>query len=373
MAATPDFTAQQNGGRGAFIPLSSDDVVLSNDSVTSAMWSNNSPTLREYYTSSAQLASAAAPYYITVYQTASTDITAEIQFDVAYSDAAGSGSKFLNPLVIGTTPTRTNYGQYRNLVLGDENASFIFGNHSSSYFYVLNLERARYKQSILPGTWTLKLSGSTNAAADKLILTDDSVVNNVAKFSDAGRYYNIISGSAGTVAAGYAGSNQADGWTPGSGSYGWILPDVNLLILNGAALDGAIADGGINLGTDQSYDTYDLANGGNPHLLIDSLNRAGLSAIAPTGFTLNSQENLSSDFIFCRAKNSEFNYSGNPSFISSSTGEIIYDSFITNPTTYITTVGLYNQSQELLATAKLSRPLEKDFTKELLVRVKLDF
>jgi hypothetical protein len=358
--------------RGAFIPLDSSDVVLSNDSVTSAMWSNNSPTLREYYTSSAQLASAAAPYYITVYQTASTDTTAEIQFDTVYCDAQGSGSKFLNPLVIGTTPTRTNYGQYRNLVLGDENSSFIFGNYSSSYFYVINLERARYKQSILPGTWTLKLSGSTAAAADKLILTDDSVVNNVAKFSDAGRYFNIISGSAGTVAQGYAGSNQADGWTSDSGSYGWVLPDVNLLILNGEALDGAIADGGIALATSRSYNAYD-ADGGNNELLINALNRAGEDTVAPTGFTLNSQEDLSSDYIFCRAKNSEFNYSGNPSFISSSTGAILYDSFITNPTTYITTVGLYNNSQELLATAKLSRPLEKDFTKELLVRVKLDF
>jgi len=373
MAATPEETARRNGGRGAFIPLSSDDVVLSNDSVTSAMWSNNSPTLREYYTSSAQLASAAAPYYITVFQTASTDVTAEIQFDVAYCDAEGSGSKYLNPLVIGVTPTRTNYGQYRNLVLGDENASFIFGNYSSSYFYVINLERARYKQSILPGTWTLELSGST-VGQDPIVLTDDSVVNNVAQFSDAGRYYNIISGSAGVVSQGYAGSNQADGWTPGSGSYGWVLPDVNLLILNGEALDGAHADGGIVLNTVRTpSDTYDLANGGNPYLLIDALNRGGLDENAPTGFTLNSQEDLSSDFIFCRAKNSEFNYSGNPSFISSSTGEIIYDSFITNPTTYITTVGLYNDSQELLATAKLSRPLEKDFTKELLVRVKLDF
>ena len=356
--------------RGAYIPLSNDEVVLSNDSVTSPMWSNNAPTLREYYTSSAQLASAAAQYYITVFQTASTDDTAEIQFDVAYCDSVGSGSDFLNPLVIGTTPTRTNYGQYRNLVLGDENASFIFGNYSSSYFYVINLERARYKQTILPGTWTLVISGSTSAAADKLILTDDSIVNSVAQFSDAGRYYNIISGSAGTVAQGYSG--QADGWTPSSGSYGWILPDVDLLILNGEALDGQIADGGIDLNTSRSYDAYDTA-GGNPRLLIQALSRGGLTPTSPTGFTLNSQENLSSDFIFCRARNSEFNYSTNPSFISSSTGAILFDSFIENPTTFITTVGLYNDSQELLATAKLSRPLEKDFTKELLVRVKLDF
>tara|TARA_R110000744_G_scaffold31507_4_gene74034 strand:- start:358 stop:1449 length:1092 start_codon:yes stop_codon:yes gene_type:complete len=361
-----------DNNRGAYIPLTSEEVVLSTDSVTSAMWSDNNPTLRTYFTSSAQVASAVAPYYTTVYQTASTDITAEVQFDVAYCDAQGSGSTFLNPLVIGTSPTRTNYGQYRNLVLGDENASFIFGNQSSSYFYVINLERARYKQSILSGTWTLVLSGSNGS--DDVVLTDDSIVNNIAQFSDAGRYYNIISGSAGVVAQGYGG--QVDGWTENSGSYGWILPDVDLLILNGEALDGAVSDGGIALATSRSYNAPGGEVGapiGNARSFIQSLSRGGLTLTAPTGFTLNSQENLSSDFIFCRARNSEFNYSANPSFISSSTGAIIYDTFIENPTTYITTVGLYNQSQQLLATAKLSRPLEKDFTKELLVRVKLDF
>ena len=58
---------------------------------------------------------------------------------------------------------------------------------------------------------------------------------------------------------------------------------------------------------------------------------------------------------------------------SGSTGEVIYDSFINNPQVYLTTVGLYNDSNELLAVAKLSKPLKKDFTKEALVRVKLDF
>ncbi len=363
---------------GAYIPLSSEDVVLSTDSVTSAMWSNNSPTIRSYFTSSAQVASAVAPYYYTVYQVASTETTAEIQFDIAYCDSKGSGSIDLNPLVVGTSPTRINYGQYRNLVLGDENASFIFGNQSSSYFYVLNLERARYKQNILPGTWTLQLSSSGDATATTFRLTDDSLVNPVAQFSDAGRYYNIISGSAGTPIAAATTATTADGWSINSGSYGWILPDVNLLILNGEALDGAVADGGIALPTlrNQALSTN---TDDNPLVMFTALVKGGAdfngnaSTTTATGFTLNSQENLSSDFIFCRARNNQINYSSNPSFISSSTGAILYDSFIENPTTFITTVGLYNDSQELLATAKLSRPLEKDFTKELLVRVKLDF
>tara|TARA_R110001606_G_scaffold34268_7_gene101292 strand:+ start:7056 stop:8132 length:1077 start_codon:yes stop_codon:yes gene_type:complete len=355
---------------GAFITLTPEEIVASTDSVTSAMWSNNAPNIKSYFTSSAQVASAVAPYYYTVYQTASTETNAEVQFDIAYCDVEGSGSIYLNPLVTGITPTRVNYGQYRNLVLGDENASFIFGNQSSSFFYVINLERARYKQNILPGTWTLQLSAS--AASTTVKLTDDSLVNPVTSFTDAGRVYNIISGSAGIPITAATTATTAAGWTINSGSYGWMLPDVNLLILNGEALNGLVGDGGINLGTVRTANV----NNNNPLTMFNALVKGGADfdgAGVGTGFTLNSEENLSSNFIFCRAKNSEYNYSANPSFISSSTGAILFDSFIENPTTFITTVGLYNPSNELLATAKLSRPLEKDFTKELLVRVKLDF
>ena len=98
------------------------------------------------------------------------------------------------------------------------------------------------------------------------------------------------------------------------------------------------------------------------------------NAISGSGFFgLNSEETITSDFVFVRVRNNEYNYSENPSFISGSTGVVVYPEFVDNPQTYITTVGLYNDNSELLAVAKLSRPLPKDFTKELLVRVKLDF
>ena len=90
------------------------------------------------------------------------------------------------------------------------------------------------------------------------------------------------------------------------------------------------------------------------------------------GITIQSQT-ISSDFIFVRAQNQEFNYSEYPSFISGSSGEVLFQSFINIPQTYATTVGLYNDTNDLVAVAKLSRPLEKDFTKETLVRIKLDF
>ena len=197
------------------------------------------------------------------------------------------------------------------------------------------------------------------AGTSEIILTDDSKVSTTTQFCDAGRIFQIISGSAGVLGGSLKNTN---GYTGTSGSYGFMLPDINTLILNGEALDSNPENGGINFGTSRSFDSKGL----NSLSMVDTLNRGAQ-------FTINSQEDLSSDYIFCRAKNSEYNYSANPSFISSSTGAVLFPEFINNPTTYITTVGLYNIAGELLAVAKLSRPLEKNFTKELLVRVKLDF
>ena len=74
-------------------------------------------------------------------------------------------------------------------------------------------------------------------------------------------------------------------------------------------------------------------------------------------------------------RENEFNFSQNPSLISGSSNSGILSDFATGSyfDPYITTVGLYNDANELLAVAKLSKPLKKDFTKEALIRVKLDF
>ena len=147
-------------------------------------------------------------------------------------------------------------------------------------------------------------------------------------------------------------------------------------MLNAAALDdnsspgstGTDDGGGINLNTNQSANTA----GNNQEKLFLHIS-GSVGDASGNVFKLNSQETITSDFVFVRARNSEFNYSENPSFISGSTGEVIYTYFIDNPTVYPTTVGMYNDSNDLLAVAKLSKPIQKDFTKEALIRVKLDF
>ena len=173
------------------------------------------------------------------------------------------------------------------------------------------------------------------------------------------RAFQVISGSDGI--AYNSGSANGNGYTTSVGSYGLFLPDIGTIILNGDALDLDTAEG-LNLGTETTTNTA----GNNPLKLLGPI-QSGSS------FQLNSEETITSDYVFIRARNSEFNYSENPSYLSGSTGEVIYNYFINNPQTYITTVGMYNDSNELLATAKLSKPLNKDFTKEALIRVKLDF
>ncbi len=347
----------------AFKRLDTEDFLVSSDSITSTLWTGFLPTLNSFFTSSTQEASNAGTYYLSVYQTSSALTNAESQFAIAYGDKQGSGSLVYNTAVSGASPTRTIYGQYRNLVLGDENGNFIFGNITASNFLVINIDRNRYKESLFPGSLSLKLTSGSNS----IILTDDSRITTTNVNTDAGRLYNIVSGSSGAV---YTGVNSR-GWAGGvnslSGSYGWFLPDIGVIMLNPLALGGAAADGGIKLNVSRSM----AGDGRNTQTLFQALS----GSIVPSSgsFTLNSQETITSDYIFVRARNAEFNYSENPSFISGSTGAVIYDSFINNPQTFITTIGLYNDNNELLAVAKISKPLKKDFTKEMLVKVRLDF
>jgi hypothetical protein len=86
----------------------------------------------------------------------------------------------------------------------------------------------------------------------------------------------------------------------------------------------------------------------------------------------NNTTELNSTVYFCRASSNEFNYSANPTYLSSS--QIVLKNFRTDiPASYVTTVGLYSADNELLAVAKLSEPLKKDPTNELTLRVRLDY
>jgi hypothetical protein len=340
----------------SFKRLDTEDITLSAESIIAPAWTGQVTTLTSFYTSSNQVSIGAGNYYFNIYQTASNAIGAEVQFSIAYGNRVGSGSTQINALVSGSTPSKVNYGQYRTLINGDENTDFNFAGTTPDSIYIISVERAKYKESLLPGSLNLILvSGSTT-----LKLTDDSLTNTTVTYVDAGRVYNIVSGSNGVAST----VLTTTGYTSNSGSYGKFFPDIGVMVLNGAALIAPAASGGLAMTT--LNETSGINSQINTRALYNILNTGGSS------ISLQSEETVTSNYIFIRARNSEFNYSTNPSIITGS-GELRYNVLVNTPQAYFTTVGLYNDNNDLVGVAKLSKPLLKDFTKEALIRIKLDY
>jgi len=345
----------------SFKRLDPEDFLISADSITAPAWTGNVPVLTTFFTSSVQAATLSGDYYLSIYQTGSTLSNAAVQFNIAFGDSDGSGSLLFNAGIDGKSPTSTIFGQFQNIVLGDESNTFTFGEITpvTQSFYVLTIERARYKEKLFPGTLNLQIA----SASSIIQITDNSNDVSVQTFNEAGRVFQLVSGSNGSAIslANSALGTSLKGQTV-SGSYGYFLPDIGTILLNASVLDLPFNSGGVDLGTNYSSNT----DAQNPVKLFNAISGAA-------SFTLNSEETITSDYIFVRARNAEFNYSENPSFIAGSTGAVLYPDFINAPEVFTTTIGLYNDNNELLATAKLSRPLKKNFTKEALIRVKLDF
>lgn len=347
----------------SFKRFDQEDVVVSAESISTPVWSGNATTLTGFYTSSTQVGGASGDYYYDVSQTTASLDSSRVQFSLAYGHKKGSGSLYFNPNVPGKTPSSTIYGQYRSLVLGDEDSDFVFGGVASDHFYAISVERARFKEKLLPGTLSLVLHNSaSNGQTYTKTLTDNSKVTSTVTFTDAGRVYELVSGSLGNVNT----SVNNNGYTVSNGSYGKLLPDVGVILLNAKALGSAPVSGGLLLELNENSNSI-IFSGSKSNLQqgYDLLRRG-------SSFRIQSEETISSNFVFVRARNGEFNYSSNPSLITGS-GELRHSVMIDSPQSYITAVGLYNDNNDLLAVAKLSRPLLKDFTKEALVRVKLDY
>lgn len=341
----------------SFKRLDQEDIVISADSITAPAWSDNLTTLATFFTSSAQTARLSGDYYFNVYKDDyALTSSADIQYSIAYGHLKGSGSIPFNSSVAGASPSQVVYKTYRNLVNGTEDTNLNFAGTTVESIYAISIERARYKEKLLPGSLTLTLTNGS----ETIKLTDDSNYASTVTFGDSGREFNIISGSAGTRYTG-TGTDGTYGYSSGSGAFGKFLPDIGIILLNGDALDLTQANGGISLNTDTGVGT----DGVNIEKLHNTIRTGG-------SFTLRSEETISSNYIFIRARNSEFNYSTNPSNITGS-GELRHSVMVDSPQAYLTTIGLYNDNNDLLGVAKLSRPLLKDFTKESLIRVKLDY
>jgi hypothetical protein len=363
-----------------FTELDSKTDITSNPNqiVTSPLWANNVATLTTYYTSSLMTSTQKQYYYDVV---SDTSTSSSGQFAVTYGNRLGSGS-YSGGGSLNDSPTRAIYSQYKNILLGPTDAQFTFyGGVNSNNIYVIAVNRARLKERLNAGTWQLNLaelngSGFANAAytgsnvqvssSNKVInLIDDSKNTSTVNQTNGGLVYNIVSGSVNDGI--FGGSINA------SYSYGLVYPDLGLLVLNGDMLNSQLSFNTVTA----SYTvtgSSPVPGGDNAWKLYTSI--SGAAAIsAANGFTARSQESIKSQIVFVRSRWDKYNFSTNPSFVTSSNGTpgTIIQAFEGKPVVYITSVGLYDLNYNLVAVAKLSRPLQKSFDKELLIKVKLDF
>jgi hypothetical protein len=333
--------------------------------VTGGLWSDNVAGLTTFFTSSTATTSQRR-YYIDVLQAdPSLDVSA-VQYSLAFGHALGSGSDSQGQL--NDSPSKAVYSQYRQLLLNPSDTRFTTaGSGSTDYIYVVNFKRNRLKERLDAGNFELPLTnitsrqtngtGSVSVGSTVITLIDDSSIASATNVG-AGKVYNIVSGSISTGVH-----------NPGAPIYyGLVYPDYGTLILDGKMMDQQLGFGTV---------TGSSVEGNNHFVLHHSISGSALQTNPltsdPFSFLARSSEKITSTHYFVRIKNAEYNFSNNPSYVTGSVGELVQTSFVGDPKTYITTVGLYNDRQELLAVAKLSQPLLKSFQREALIRVKLDF
>lgn len=343
----------------SYIPLQVGDSIIVQDSITAPLWSQGAYTLTgtSLYTSSIQATSGQGQAYLNVYNLPYSAQNSELQFALAYGHISGSGSAPFNAAIPGLTPTRDVYGQYSSLIYGEEGGQnpFTFGgsNGASRDILVVNVSRARYKESLKPGSLNLTITSGSNT----LKLTDNSADVNVVSYIGSNRVYNIVSGSNGH-------SYNSNATQTASGSYGLFFPDTSTIILNPRALALSVANKGMNLPIDETASTsYTQAGSTNTAQLYSAI-------YAGNSFSLNSQETITSRYFNIKVNFTDLNYTTNPSVIDAN-GNIIYNTLVNNPETFITSIGLYNNQNELMGVAKLSTPLKKNFTGTVNLKVKL--
>jgi hypothetical protein len=227
------------------------------------------------------------------------------------------------------------------LLLGSDSSLFSFNNTNYNELFFLLMKRRIFKDEIKKGTVsvTLQVSGGVN---DTLTLTDAGA---------AGAY---SAGAGGDVASLYSGSTIVGAVYYNAG----IVAFPTGVFVAPTAAQSIYWSG--------SYQLNQILSGNIDHAVDGLRNRLGQ-------VQFQNQTNLHSTIYFCRALNSEFNYSTNPTFVDSN-NRIIPTSGSDNQTrTYITTVGLCDINDNLLAVAKLSQPVKKSPDNELITRIRLSY
>lgn len=345
---------------------------------------NTSQSLECYYTGSTQ-SSASKDYYYEITDCDSCKKTA--YFAVAYGHKNGSGS-LSSGYESNDSPSRAIYSQYRLLTLDPHETKFTFYNggsvNQSDDVYVINFYRDGLSDKLDTGNFEISLaalsgSGKVNiehtgskveiSGSNPTILT---LIDNSSQFDnedacmmdDPMYSYHIVSGSLNT------GVDISGSKTPLTNelytTYGLVYPNLGIVVLDGSKLNSYLtfnSVSGSNIAGDNSWKIHTAISG---------------AAVLGKPMRARNVRQKTTNHYFVRVPSGDANYTTNPTYVYGpeyieDRGKIKNQCFVHHPTTYITTVGLYNNRQELLAIAKLSKPIKKTKENDVLIKIRLNW
>jgi len=354
------------------------DKISQTEKVTSGYHSNGLANLSNTNIRTSSLSDTNETYYFGISD--SSTLTTQ-EWNIAFGDSAGHGA---NVETSTKSETEAIYKKYASLLLAptEVTGGFIISSPASdpaiasgkdTEIFVLSARRSNMKDRLNKGTWTVELSGSTSVGIEGhevgntgglLKLTDDSVNSNPTA-TPAGDRYNIVSGSAGTVVSASTARN-----------FGFFYPDMGVMVFSGAELSASIPGSGSHLGDVTTFDNS-LHRGFGTNSDTDANNKYALRFVnclasgSLTGFR-DEEDQVSAQY-FCRVRSGQMNFSNNPTFVSGSLNELRHTTMKGNPSTFISSVQLYNTSGEMVAVGNLSTPLKKNFSSEATIKVKLTY
>jgi hypothetical protein len=343
---------------------------------------NLSQSLDCYYTSSTQTNSQ-KDYYYEITDCDNCNKTA--YFAVAYGNHKGSGS-ISSGYEVNDSPSRAIYSQYRLLTLDPHEKYFTFYDGGSvntpDDIYVINYYRNGLSDKLDIGNFEIniaELSGSgiannvhtgsnvkvSGSNPKILTLIDNSPTfdsEDVCANDDPNYYYDIVSGSlTNGIHVSGTGSLETNEYIT---TYGKVYPNLGIIVLDGKKL---------NVSASFNSVTGSNINGDNSFKLFTAI--SGAAAVDKPMRARNVKFKTTNHY-FVRIPSGEANYSNNPTYVidnGTEKGRIKNTCFVDNPMTYITTIGLYNTKKELIAIAKLSKPIKKTKENDVLIKIRLNW
>jgi hypothetical protein len=317
------------------------------------------------------------------------DITAGYSSDSVLSGASNDqNSKKIN-IYNEMSQVLVGYDITGSILRFDEDGNILAGGAKLNECMFVNFSRLLYKDEVKKGTLSLELGvkpaydNNGGVFEKRLLITDYSGSDGYLVNSPLGEY-GVLYVTASTTPHSDQILANADPLSTNRPPCGLIYYQAGVMVLSSSLFMTASG------GTSTTFSEYPglLRQGyGNVQMSGPSTNAETFTAVLSGSSITGSADNLrtrlynlqfnntvelNSTIYFCRANHNEFNYSGNPTYLSSSQIRV-KDLSTDAPISYITTVGLYSENNELLAVGKLSEPLKKSTANEFTIRTRLDY